>query len=102
MKTKPTTPPDELGNLTVPTARDSVQEPVRLFAWQPKGHGEYSFFVAATSEDEARKAVNDYIALHKGKDDGHYLNDYEIGGWETDYYKLTVLNPGQVITNCND
>jgi hypothetical protein len=51
--------------------------------------------VAATSEEHARKAVNDYIALHN-------LNDYDVKGWGTDYYWLKVLELGEVITNEND
>jgi hypothetical protein len=75
---------------------------VKLFAWQPKGHGEFSFFVAATSEEEARKAVDGYIALHKGKDDGHYIDNTTASRWGTDYYELKVVEIGEVITNEND
>jgi hypothetical protein len=75
---------------------------VRLFAYQPKCHGRYSFFVAADSEQVAMAAIATYITKHKGKNDGHYVTDYSTDGWGTDYYALTVLNPGQVITNDND
>ena len=69
---------------------------VRLFAWQPQGHGELSFFVAARSEAEAREAVEKYIDnLGPG-----WRKAYE-GKWGTDYYELTVLEVGQVITNDN-
>jgi len=74
---------------------------MKLYAWQPKGHGEYSFFVCAENEKEARAAVDRYIEEHKNKDDDACLRDYEIGGWGTEYYTLTVLNPLQVITNDN-
>ena len=43
-----------------------VEGRVSLYAWQPEGHGEYSLFVAAKSEDEARKAVGKYIEEHLG------------------------------------
>lgn len=75
---------------------------MKLYAFQPNGHGQYSFFVAAASEEEARNAVADHIALHKGKVDGHHIGGYEVEGWGTDYYVLTVLNPNEVISNCND
>ena len=79
-----------------------VHRAVRLYAWQPKGHGEYSFFVAAASETLARDAINNYIQAHIGKSDGHYLTDYGISGWGTDYYELSVIDVGEVITNAND
>jgi hypothetical protein len=72
-----------------------------LYAFQPDGHGQYSFFVAATSEKEARTCVDKYISEHKGKNDDHYLGDYEVDGWGTHYYELTVLDVGEVITNDN-
>jgi hypothetical protein len=65
-------------------------------------HGPYSFFVAAASEEEAKKAVVKYIAEHIGKNDGHYIDEYHTQDYGTDSYILTVLNPGDVITNCND
>ena len=75
---------------------------VRLYAFQPKGHGELSFFVAAETEEKARQSVDAYIAAHKGKDDGHYVGDYNTDGWGSDYYMVTVAEIGQVVTNDND
>jgi len=75
---------------------------MKLFAWQPKGFGEYSFFVSAENEEKARAAVDKYIADHLDKDDEEYLSEYSIRGWGTDYYKLTAVDAEQVITNCND
>lgn len=68
-----------------------MADTVKLFAWQPQGHGELSFFVAARGEEEAREAVDKYIANEQ----------YRVGGWGTDYYELTVVEVGQVITNDN-
>lgn len=55
-----------------------VERGVSFYAWEPKGHGEYSFIVAAKSESEAKDAVEQYIKDHIGKDDDHYLDDYNI------------------------
>ena len=84
---------------------------MKLYAFQPNGHGPKSFFVCAASQEEAKKAVDDYINKHLGKDDDEYITEYSIKGWgtdrssggrETDYYHLTELAPGEVIYNCND
>ncbi len=69
---------------------------VMLYAWQPKGHGQYSFFVAAESEEEARKAVEKHM------EEDEYIGSYEIDGWQTDYYELTVLPVGVATSNAND
>ncbi len=84
---------------------------MKLYAWQPKGHGETSFFVMAENEDQAREYVEAEIA--KGwyyyADDATEAaygqlprNDYSTDGWGTKYYTLTVADVGQVITNDND
>lgn len=87
--------------ISIELAIDQVMSEIKLYAWQPDGHGEYSFFVAASSEKEAEEAVEKYISDHKNKYDGHHLGDYEIGGCGTDYYKLTVFSVGEVVTNDN-
>ena len=66
----------------------------RLYAYQPKGCGQLSFFVTARSEDEARRVVDKHISGIK--------NTYSIDGWGTDYYKLTVMEVGEVVVNYND
>lgn len=75
---------------------------MKLFAWQPNGHGELSWFVLAADELEARKAVEDEItrrlALHAGNSER--ITEYECNGWGTDYYTLTVADRGYVL--CND
>jgi hypothetical protein len=68
---------------------------MKLFGWKPKGHGEYSFFVVADSEEKAQLAVNEYIKNHKLRPD-------ECQGWGTDYYELEVAEVGQVLYNCNE
>ena len=73
-----------------------LQSGVMLYAWQPQGHGEYSFYVAATSEKEAIKAVEKHM------EENEHIGDYEINGWGTDYYELTVLPIGAAISNEND
>lgn len=72
-----------------------VEPVVMLYAWQPKGHGQNSFFVAAKSEDEAIKAVEKHMT------EDEYIGDYETRGWLTDYYELTVLPVGVATNNAN-
>jgi len=82
---------------------------MKLYAWQPQGHGEQSFFVMAESEEQARQAVEAKIAelLAKGasddywEEDGHYT-EYDFNGFGTGYYVLTVLDAGEVALNDND
>lgn len=70
---------------------------VKLYAWQPQGHGQYSFFVCAENEEAARAAVDEHILReHKS------FAVYAALGWGTDYYSLTVLEPGRVIENANE
>lgn len=77
---------------------------MKLYAWQPRGHGEDSFFVCANSQEEALACVEAEIARRMAIDpddyDCEYLSD-KPHGWGTDYYVLTVLEPGQVISNDN-
>lgn len=77
---------------------------MKLYAWQPTGHGELSFFVAARTEEEAREAVEKYIA-EWSRSDANFsqrIRSGDIHGWGTDYYELTVCEPGVVIVNNND
>lgn len=73
---------------------------MKLYAWQPRGHGQLSFFVCASSEEEARIAVHKAIDVFRAQES--WRADYETKGWGTDYYDLSVVEPGVVITNCND
>lgn len=66
----------------------------KLYAFQPDGHGPYSFFVMASSLDAAKKAVENYIKEQS-------LSGYDSLGWDTDCYNITVMNEGEVITNDN-
>ena len=80
---------------------------MKLYAWQPKGHGETSFFVLAENEADALKYVEAEIAKgwHYHPDDAcdpEARNNYSAEGWGTDYYELTVADVGRVITNDND
>lgn len=72
---------------------------MKLYAFQPTGHGQKSFFVMAESEQEAKYAIGTYLidAFFKDK-----LSKYDFEGWDTDYYTLTVLELWQVIMNGND
>ena len=71
---------------------------MKLYAFQPQGHGEQSFFTIAKSEEEAIKAVTKHIekVYPKGSP-----NEYDAHGFGTDYYKMTVVEEGQVVENNN-
>ena len=76
---------------------------MRLYAWQPKGFGQYSWFVMSMNEDEARIAVEKEMERRKllsFLEDDH-IGDYEISGWGTDYYELLVVGEGVVVVNEN-
>lgn len=82
---------------------------MKLFAWQPNGHGEQSFFVMAETEEQAKTAVEAKIAdlLAKNADENYYEDDglyseFCFRGWGTDYYTLTVADVGDVVMNSND
>jgi hypothetical protein len=72
----------------------------RLYVFKPKGHGELSFFVIAETETQAREIIDLHIKENYTKKDGSL--SYEVSGWGTDYYELTIAEQGQVITNNND
>jgi hypothetical protein len=72
----------------------------KLYAWQPRGHGQQSFFVAAETEADAREAVEKEIS--RLKRDCGWFREYDCLGWGTDYYELTALPLGRVLTNDND
>jgi hypothetical protein len=75
---------------------------MKLFAWQPNGHGELSWFVAAVDEEEARTAVEAEIARRSAIPAGNsdHISRLDFVGWGTDYYTLTVADRGCVL--CND
>jgi len=75
---------------------------MKLYAYQPQGHGGYSFFVVAESEEKARSAIDLFIEDHFDKDDDEDISTMSISGWGTDYYEITELEPMKVITNAND
>ena len=76
---------------------------MKLFAWQPQGHGEYSWFVVAVDEHSARTAVEADMARRKllPYEDLEHVGELEVAGWGTEYYELTVAEPGQVVVNDN-
>jgi hypothetical protein len=90
--TKP--PPASAYKLT-----NKTPKPMKLYAFKPQGHGEHSFFTIAKSEEEAIKAVTNHVETVYAKG-GIY--EYDAAGWGTDYYKMTVVEEGQVVHNNND
>jgi hypothetical protein len=79
-------------------------EELKLYAWQPKGHGELSWFVVAATEAEAKRAVDREIARRRAlaRSDLEYIGASEIEGWGSDYYMLTVAKRGQPVENANE
>jgi hypothetical protein len=77
---------------------------MNLYAWQPNGHGELSWFVMEENEELARASVEKEMARRKAlpSNNPDHISDYECGRWGTDYYTLTVVDPGVVLTNAND
>ncbi len=75
---------------------------MKLYAWQPKGHGETSFFVMAENEGQAREFVDKELANNGYEYFPETRMKYYAPSWGTDYYELTVADVGQVITNDND
>ena len=75
---------------------------MKLFAWQPKGHGQLSFFICAETKEQAASCIGRYIKKGMENDDESRNNEYYVRGWGTDYYELTEVDPLTVITNAND
>ena len=69
---------------------------MKLYAFQPPGHGQTSFFVMAEDEARARACVEARAAEMRAG----WLS-YEVQGWPDDY-RLTVCGPGQIVENSND
>lgn len=67
-----------------------------IYGFYPEGHGSYSFFTTANSEEEARAIVD--LQVKKMRETG---GDYETSGWGTDYYTVEYAPLGQVLTNDN-
>jgi len=65
---------------------------MKLYAFQPNGHGELSAFVMAEDEVSAKQAV-----INAAKEEGIY----NISGFGTDYYITTVVGPLTVVWNDN-
>ena len=77
---------------------------MKLFAWQPDGHGQLSWFVCAKTLDDAKKAIDQEISrrLSLDNNDPDRIRNYDILGWGTDYYALTICAVGTPISNNND
>lgn len=75
---------------------------MKLYAFYPSSHGQYSFFVAAENEKAAFGAVDKHIKDNHMMEYGNGAYDYIAEGWGTDYYKVVEVEPGQVLENGND
>jgi len=85
----------------------------KLFCFQPKGYGEYSAFVMADSDEEAREYIKKALQEQKRKDEEYtnwksieempkWVDLINMEGLDTDYYEVTVLNYGEVCFNANE
>jgi hypothetical protein len=83
---------------------------VKLYAFQPKGHGQKSFFVMAEDKEKAISCIEEYIKRRIiPLTEEEWLNnnppsfdDYDVSGCGTSYYEMTELSLGEVIENDND
>lgn len=66
---------------------------LKLYGFYPNGHGQYSFFTMARSEEEAFQRIDAEI-----KD----YDSYYVHGWGTDYYTVEVVEQAGILTNNND
>ncbi len=72
---------------------------MKLYAFQPKGHGQLSFFVMSDSESHAMESVDKQIeTLFNDKD----ITGYEVLGWDTEEYDMFILGADQVAWNYNE
>lgn len=67
----------------------------KLFCFQPRGHGEQSAFVIAENEEQARSMVREQAKAQ-------CFDEYDIYGFDTDYYNVTVVEFGTVVFNDNE
>jgi len=83
---------------------------LKLYAFQPDGHGPSSFFVVTGSVEDAYARVMKYVKDHPDTQ----FTDYHYHGIELPYtkrlapnkvsngsYTLTISSPGEVIDNDN-
>lgn len=66
---------------------------MKLYVFYPDGHGPVTFMVAASSEAEARAAVEQRLASEPP--------DWLYGGTWPESYTLEVYQPGEVAINDN-
>ena len=63
---------------------------MKLYAFQPQGHGPLSFYIIAESEEDARAKISEHILNHHTKDG---KRTYNAEG----FYKVTVAEIGEVL-----
>ena len=63
---------------------------MKLYAFQPEGHGPLSFYVVAESEEDARNRISEHLLKHHTKDG---KRTYNAEG----FYKVTVAEIGEVL-----
>ena len=73
---------------------------LKLYAWQPLGHGQQSMFVMARSEEKALTAVKNKIREEIKENDN--FPDYDFSALGVDFYELTIVDENVVLLNEND
>lgn len=76
-----------------------------LYAFQPQGHLQKSFFVMAKNKEEAISAIKKYIDDHSKEENEYqddYLSEHSYIGFGSDYYLVSELKENEVVINDND
>ena len=76
---------------------------MKLFGFQPRGHGELSWFVMAETEESARDAVEADIKRRRALPftNPNHIHETDYAGWGTDYYTVSVASAGVPLSKEN-
>lgn len=72
---------------------------MKLFAFQPQGYGELSFFIMSEALQDAKEEVETWAEIEFGD---NWKEATEMYGWNSYYYKITVVDKGVVVINNNE
>ena len=75
---------------------------MNLYYLQPNGHGPTSYFVMASSPEDAAKAINQERARVAAEVNGGYFQDHWGGDGAVSPRQLSVAAAGQVLSSDND
>lgn len=67
---------------------------MKLFIWEPQGHGQDIVVVVEENLEKAQAAANQFVEDTIARTGvGYHYN-----GWGTEHYQLTTMDPGKVMT----